>query len=275
MSKPVLVFQGPVSSRSGYGDHAREIALAFINCDRYDVKLIPTNWGATPLTGLVEKTGDNEKIKNALLTQNLQSQPDIFVQLSIPSEFNPIGKYANIGITAGIETSMCAPEWLEGLNRMDWNIVPSKFAKLVFENTKFERRNKITNSPEGVVELQKPLHVLFEGIDINIFKKIDETQVNTSINDMLSNTSEDFLFLFVGHWLQGDFGEDRKDVGKMIYTFLNTFKNKDIQPGLIVKTSGATFSIKDKERILTKINAVKSMFPDTDKLPNIYLLHGD
>jgi glycosyltransferase involved in cell wall biosynthesis len=275
MFKPELIFQGPVSSRSGYGDHAREIVLALINSEKYNIKIIPTMWGATPLTALNENTDDNNKIKSLFLNHPLTKQPDIFVQISIPSEFNPIGKYANVGITAGIETTICAPEWIEGLNKMDWTIVPSKFAKEVLENTKYEIKNNKTGQVERVLESTKPIHVLFEGIDTDIFKKINENEINNSINDTLNTVSEHFLFLFVGHWLQGDLGEDRKDVGMMIKTFLNTFKNKHDMPALVLKTSGATFSIKDRERILEKINAIKDMFDPNDSLPNIYLLHGD
>lgn len=275
MSKPSLVFQAPVSSRSGYGDHARELALAFIKSDKYDVKLIPTAWGATPLTGLNEQTDDNKQIRGCFLDHPLTTQPDIFVQLSIPSEFNPIGKYANVGITAGIETTVCAPEWIDGLNKMDWTIVPSKFSKAVLENTKFEKRNSVTNQVDGILELKKELHVIFEGIDDLIFRKVESSNISPKVNQFINSINEEFAFLFVGHWLQGDLGEDRKDVGKMIYTFFDTFKNKEQMPALIVKTSGATFSIKDRERIVTKINAVKTMFDANDNLPSIYLLHGD
>ena len=248
MTKPSLVFQGPVASRSGYGDHARESVLALINSGKYNVKIIPTNWGATPLNALNKNTDDNKKIKDCFLTENLTEKPDLFVQISIPSEFMPIGKYANIGITAGIETTICAPEWIEGLNRMDWTIVPSKFAKHVLENTKYERRNNATQQLEGIIELNKPLHVLFEGIDDSIFKKIEQTEIENSINTLLAGIDEEFIFLF---------------------------KNNENQPALLLKTSGATFSIKDKERILVKVNAIKSMFDATDKLPNVYVLHGE
>jgi hypothetical protein len=54
---------------------------------------------------------------------------------------NPVGKY-NIGCTAGIESNLCKPEWIEGLNRMDINWVSSNFAKQTFENTKYEKKNK-------------------------------------------------------------------------------------------------------------------------------------
>jgi glycosyltransferase involved in cell wall biosynthesis len=92
----------------------------------------------------------------------------------------------------------------------------------------------------------------------------------------LQQIPEDFAFLFVGHWLNGDFGEDRKNVSGLIRTFLEAFKNKapQNQPALILKTSSADFSSLDREDMLSKINhiinAVKSK-----QLPNIYLIHGD
>jgi len=85
----------------------------------------------------------------------------------------------------------------------------------------------------------------------------------------------DFCFLFVGHWLQGDIGQDRKDVGMMIRTFCTVFKGlpKDKQPGLILKTSAAGFSVIDREHIAEKIKQVTQDFGDT--CPPIYLLFGD
>ncbi len=79
---------------------------------------------------------------------NLPSKPDIWMQISIPNEFQPVGKY-NIGVTAGIESSLCRAEWVEGLNRMNTNWVSSNFSKQTFENSKYERRNKQTNAAHG------------------------------------------------------------------------------------------------------------------------------
>ena len=42
-----------------------------------------------------------------------------------------------------------------------------------------------------------------------------------------------------------------------------------------MKTSGATYSLLDKDEILRKINELKSHFPPDWELPNVYLLHGD
>jgi hypothetical protein len=77
----------------------------------------------------------------------------------------------------------------------------------------------------------------------------------------------------VGHWLQGDLGEDRKNVGRMIQIFLETFKNKKVKPALILKTSSATNCIMDRDEILKRLNIIRGTI--TGDLPNIYLLHGD
>jgi glycosyltransferase involved in cell wall biosynthesis len=81
--------------------------------------------------------------------------------------------------------------------------------------------------------------------------------------------------LFTGHWLNGVLGQDRKDIGMMIKTFCESFKNKQLKnrPGLILKTSSATFSIIDRDNMTKKIQEI--IAPYGDKAPNIYLLHGD
>ena len=91
--------------------------------------------------------------------------------------------------------------------------------------------------------------------------------------DEMKNVDDTFNFLYVGHWLQGGLGKDRKDTGMLLKVFLETFKNMKKKPGLIMKTGGAGFSVLDREDILKKINAVKKSI-DGD-LPNIYFLHGD
>ena len=87
---------------------------------------------------------------------------------------------------------------------------------------------------------------------------------------------ETWCFLFVGHWLAGEFGEDRKNVSGLIRTFLETYKNKSAhnQPALILKTSSSDFSPLDKEEVLRKIKAITDSVA-SNRLPNIYLLHGD
>jgi len=121
----------------------------------------------------------------------------------------------------------------------------------------------------GELRLEKPIEVLFEGVDENIYKPIDNLTL-----DLVDDIKEDFTFLHVGLWGKGDYGEDRKDIAKMIKVFYESFANKKNQPALILKTCGATFSIMDREECLRKINEIKSKFPKDWNLPNVYLLHG-
>jgi glycosyltransferase involved in cell wall biosynthesis len=75
-------------------------------------------------------------------------------------------------------------------------------------------------------------------------------------------------------WGKGGYGEDRKDISKLVKVFYESFANKKKQPALILKSNAATFSILDREDCLEKINQIKSMFPKDWNLPNVYLLHG-
>jgi len=104
-----------------------------------------------------------------------------------------------------------------------------------------------------------------------LYKKIEE--IPPTINEELKNVKEQFAFLVCGHWLKGDIGCDRKDIGMAVKIFLEVFKNKTNPPALILKTSGATFSKIDEAEILDKISMIARSV--TGDLPNIYLLHGD
>jgi glycosyltransferase involved in cell wall biosynthesis len=117
----------------------------------------------------------------------------------------------------------------------------------------------------------RPLVLVTAGRIDNIYKITKE--FSKDLVDTLKEIKEDFCFLFVGHWLQGNLGNDRKDLGMLIKTFLETFKDKSKQPALILKTSGATPSILDREDIFKKLKDIKSTV--IGKTPNIYVLHGD
>lgn len=268
----LVVCSCPIASRSGYGDDSRDRVRALINAHpEWDIKIISQRWGATPLNHLAPGR-DDDLISRLWLEPNLPKQPDIWIQITVPNEFQRVGKF-NIGITAGIETTMCHSSWLEGLNRMDLNIVPSNFTKQVFESTKYQQIDEKTNQQVGVLEMQKPMEVIFEGCDLDIFHKVKE--ISKDVDDELKKIPEKFAFLFVGHWLQGDIGHDRKDIGMLIKVFLETFKIVDNPPALILKTSSASFSKMDRREIIEKIDSIRSSVPSNKKLPNIYLLHGD
>ena len=269
--KPLCLVTAPVATRSGYGAHSRDICRALIKLDRYDVKIWNVRWGNTPVNALhTDDPNDKIIIDRLIPTPDLPKQPELHIHIVVPNEFQPIAKY-NIGITAGLEMSVVPPKWLEGMNRMNMNIVPATFVKKVMEDCKFDIHDDKTNSKVGELKSEKPIEVLFEGADTNIYKKT--TEFSKDFLDEMKNVEESFNFLYVGHWLQGNLGEDRKDTGMLVKVFLETFKNIKKKPGLIMKTSGAGFSVLDREDILNKIEAIKEGV-DGD-LPNVYFLHGD
>lgn len=265
MSKPLLVFQGPVATRSGYGDHSRDLLKSLFEMDKFDIKIIPTRWGSTPQNQLDETTDLGQKILSNIIVQ-LTQQPDVFVQVSVANEFQKLGKY-NIGVTAGVETTIAPKEFIDGCNQMDLILVPSEFTKQVLEKTSFTETDRKTGQKIRDIQVQVPIEVLFEGVDTSIFKSVK--------SNFLKDVDTDFNFLYVGHWLSGDVGHDRKDTGMMIKTFCTVFKNlpKDKQPGLILKTSHAGFSVGEREDIANKISAITKEFGD--KCPPIHLIWGD
>ena len=267
--KKLMLICAPVSSRSGYGDHARDLTHSFIDHNKYDIKILDVRWGDCPRNALDNNNNNDKKIISRILPQpQLDRQPDVYVDIRIPNEFQNVGKF-NIGITAGVETTAVSQAFLEGCNKMDLIIVPSEHSKKGFVETIFDQVDNNTKQKVGEFKIQKPVEVVFEGCK-DVFKSID----NASL-DVVDDIKEDFAFLTVGQWTKGGYGEDRKDLGKTIKVFFETFANKDNQPALIMKTNGATYSLMDREDCLNRIREIKSKFPSEWKLPSVYLLHGD
>jgi glycosyltransferase involved in cell wall biosynthesis len=275
--KQYVVISCPIDTYSGYGSRARDFVKATVEAkkDEWDVWVMPQRWGETPWGYIQDHKEEWGWLEPKMLPfqQPLNQKPDVWMQITIPNEFQPIGNY-NIGVTAGIETTLCHPSWIDGINRMDLTLVSSVHAKKVFEATQAEERN-----PNGQVtrkiQIEKPVEVLFEGVDLNTYFEINNDDLpETDLITSLDNIDENFAFLFVGHWLQGEFGQDRKNVGQTIKVFLETFKNKHNAPALILKTAVHNGSIMDHTEVLNKINSIKSTVK-AKKLPNIYLIHGE
>jgi hypothetical protein len=263
--KPTLVFQAPIATRSGYGDHARDLLHSLYKLDKFDIKVISTRWGATPMDALnYDKPFHKWVVDNII--PGIEQKPDIYIQVTVPNEFQPLGFY-NIGITAAIETTHCALDWVHGCNRMDLILVPSEHSKKSLVDTIYNEADNNTKQIIKQHKIEKPVEIIFEGFDEEDFGTDHVAHITE-----LDSIKEDFAFLFVGHWLRGDLGEDRKNVGMMIKTFAMAFKNEKVKPALVLKTSSAGFSILDKETTIKKIKDV--LGNDYGKV-NVYLLHGD
>lgn len=264
MIKPICVVSCPIDTYSGYGARSRDFVKSLIKLGKYDVKILSQRWGNTRF-GYLNDHKETE-LQSKLLNQQLTSQPDLWVQITVPNEFQPQGKY-NIGITAAIETTQVDPSWIQGVNRMDLTLVSSEHSKNTIVQPVYEERNQQTQQIVSTLKCEKPVEVLFEGIDP--FKYLPAP---TKAFD-LSAIKEQFNFLVVGHWLPGVMGEDRKNIPYTIKTFLETFKNKPNQPGLILKVTKGNTSIMDREEMLKEIDKIKNTVKGN--VPNVYLIHGD
>lgn len=262
MSKPFLLFRGPVQTRSGYGAHSRDLLQALYEMNSYDIKIDSSSWGSTPMTAL-EKDNVFHKWIESNIISSLTVQPDVYVQVTVPNEFQRVGKI-NIGITAGIETTVAPKSWVDGCNKMDMIITTSQFSSEVLMSTVYNETDNVTGKLIKQHKIEKPIKVLFEGVHTGTF--------NNQYGDIDLNINEDFAYLFVGHWLKGNLGQDRKDVGMLIKCFVEAFKNEEDKPALVLKTSSATFSIKQREDFAKRI---KELVGNIENPPPIYLLFGE
>jgi hypothetical protein len=266
MSKPTFVISCPIDTYSGYGARSRDIVKAIIELEKYDVKILSQRWGSTP-RGFIKANPEWEFLTPHLLNSpQLPTQPEIWMQITVPNEFQPVGKY-NIGCTAGIETTIAPAEWLEGCGKMNLILGSSEHTISVLKNSKYEKRDQQTNQSIGFVEWKGDSEIMFEGANTDLYKPTKSTFD-------LSNVKEEFAYLFVGHWMQGAMGEDRKNVGLLVKAFYETFKNKTKKPALILKTSQVGSSYMDRDELIKRIKAVKNTV-NSSNLPNVYLLHGE
>ena len=119
--KPLCVVSCPIDTFSGYGARSRDFVKSLIELKdkEWDIKIIPQMWGETPWNYL----SLDDPLRQRFIP-GLEQQPDIWVQITIPNEFQRVGRF-NIGVSAGIETTVYPAEFIDGSNRMDLNLVSS------------------------------------------------------------------------------------------------------------------------------------------------------
>jgi len=252
--KKTCVVSCPIDTYSGYGARSRDFVKGLIKAkgDVWDIKILSQRWGSLPFGYLADHL--EQDLASRMINQ-MTVQPDIWMQITIPNEFQAVGKSYNIGITAGVESDKCDKTWIEGINRMNEVYVSSTHAKDVFK-----ANTELTPTT--------PIKVLFEGLDTEKYFKT-ETVGNLDINLDLNSIKESFCFLYVGHWIE------RKNVSNLVYTFLRAFNNQDKMPALILKTQQQSHSLTDRTRIDRLIRDIRNGFPPDFKLPNVYVLQGD
>ena len=243
-----ITIEAPVDYYSGYSAKARDFVMALITLN-YDVEVVNSVWNGYQNGFLVNNA--IEPILHRLVKKI--NKPDIYICIDSPARFFKKGKI-NIGVTAGIETDRCNPDWIKKLNLMDLVLVPSKHSKDV-----------LINSQTGRKKLKTPIEILFEGANIDVFCNPKRSE----LSGYLDKIKEKFAFLFVGQWLPADGDNDRKNVSNLVRYFLKTFNgNKDI--ALLLKTA-ADDSTVAKVETEDKIEAI---IKETGSDAIIYNLHG-
>lgn len=272
-NKPVCLINAPINTRSGYGNLSLAVTKSIIKYNKFEVKINPIKWGNCSKIEI-----DDPIINEAILTAPLTKQPELTVNVTIPSEWPTysIGKY-NIGVTAGIETSVPPPVWIcDGCNAQNVNLVlvTSQHNLNVFTGAGFTKN--YSDGRKEDIRLTKPIEKIILGCDTNIFHKTDEHC--DFVDEILNKIPELFCFIFVGQYTSNGIYNDRKGIGNHIKTFLSTFKDIKNKPALVLKTSGPNQSVIDRYDYLAKINEITNTVKketESEDLPNVYLLHGN
>ena len=238
--KKKIVVRAPCLSQSGYGEQAR-FALRALRSkeDLFDIYAIPINWGQT---GWVWEDSEERKWLDEIITKTAVythqgGQFDMSLQVTIPNEWEQMAPI-NIGYTAGIETTQCAPQWIERANMMDRVVVVSNHAREAL-------RGQDLNTKVDVVNYCFRHHEP---------EPIEQLKLET-----------DFNFLAVSQW------GPRKNFENTIKWWIEEFYDRDV--GLILKTNIKNNSQIDVEYLEKNL---KNMLKEySNRQCKVYLLHGD
>ena len=249
-----VYLKGPLLTQSGYGHHARTILRALKSRpDLYDIYVQPIKWGET--SWIWQDTKERQSI-DRLLTKTIEyiqsgGKFDVSLQVTIPNEWEKLAPI-NIGITAGIETTLIDPSWIEKSNSMDKIITISKHSQDGFLNTVYNATNN--NTGENF-DFKCNTKVEYVGYPVEKYQSEDlELKLTTNFN-----------FLTVSQL------SARKNVEQLIRCFVEKFKdNEDV--GLIIKGNMAKNSLIDRNSTLNGFRNIISKYKD--RKCKIYLLHG-
>ena len=164
--KPLFIISCPIDTYSGYGARSRDLVKAIIETNQYDVRILSQRWGNTPWSFLDENPKWSFLKKHVLQSNQLPKQPEVWMQITVPNEFQAVGKY-NIGVTAGIETTIAHHSWVEGINRMNLVLTSSNFSKKTLIDSKYDAKDAQGNTT-GILQVTTPIEVLFEGADTEV-----------------------------------------------------------------------------------------------------------
>lgn len=250
-----VVLRGPSLTHSGYGVHCRQIASWLLSKKDWEVKFQALPWGETPwILNMKSQNGLIEKIMTNTvdISDNNQSF-DMSFQLQLPNEWDSNLAKFNVGMTAGVETDVCNPQWIDACNKMDLIIVPS---------------NHAANSLKRTGNITKPVLVVPESFCEEIEKEVSQETI-----DSLPKFSTDFNFFIFGQITGDNPFNDRKNIYYTIKWLCETFRDdKDV--GIVIKTNIGRNTNIDKKKTKELLRALAKECRKGD-FPKIHLLHGD
>jgi len=189
-------------------------------------------------------------VKTATYVQN-NGQFDVSFQVTIPNEWEKIAPI-NIGYTAGIETTLVTPEWIQKSKIVDKIITISEHSKHVFLNTAWEGVNENTNE-RVLLKCETPIDVVHYPV-----RNYDPQEINIELD-------YDFNFLAMAQW------GPRKNLENTIKWWVEEFKDEEV--GLIVKTNLIKTSAIDRYFTQQRISALLENYKDAKC--KVYLIHGN
>lgn len=254
--RKTIVVKGPALSRSGYGEQTRYAIRALRSREElFDLYIVNIPWGNT--SHLMEDNEETQFIRDSVIKTQMHINAgrgfDMSLQVTIPNEFEKIAQH-NVGYTAGIETTIVAPEWIQKANEtVDKVIVVSEHSKKIFEQSKYEVQDK-----QGNVVPNWGLNVPIESIGYATreFKEEDlGLEFTTSKN-----------FLTVAQW------GPRKNLENTIGWFIQEFR-EDEDVGLVIKANTVNDSIIDHEATVKRLDLLRRHIGEHKC--KIYLIHGE
>lgn len=247
--KKVLI-RGPLLSQSGYGVHSRQILEYFLKRKDCEVTTQILPWGITPWCVNSEK--ENGIFGQAMAKNKpVQEKFDISVQIQLPNEWDEKLAKFNIGVTAGVETDKCSPDWATvQRQKMDMVIVPSSHTKMGFLNTDTSQE-------------KTPIVVIPESFFHDLEKEVTEQPFEFS-------TKKNFLT--IGMFTADDPSCDRKNLANTVKWFCQEFDGRN-DVGLIVKASKGRETSIDRELVRKTLSQVIKT-ANCKRPPAVYMLHG-
>jgi glycosyltransferase involved in cell wall biosynthesis len=255
MKKKILL-KAPLLTRSGYGEQSR-FALRALRSrpDLFDIFIQPLQWGQTSWMAMIdsERAWIDQTIERTIAYIQQGGQFDISLQVTIPNEWENLAP-ANVGYTAGIETTKVAHQWIQKANEMNRVIVVSNHSKNIFENTVYTAHNQ--NNPEQTFEFKTTTPVDAVDYPTKNYKELPDLEIDFEY---------DINFLAIAQW------GPRKNIPNTVKWFVEEFRDDEV--GLVLKTNLAKNCVMDREQVQGQLTAFLNTLGE--KKCKVYLLHGD